>query len=161
MVAQRFDRKKSFLIGTYLGLFFPIVIIITQPFNQNLQWLLISCLVAIIFATALASANVLPMIADVADYEFYINKQYIPSVVGTTFSLVDKLMSSLSGLILAGVLYYVNYYPGMPQNPKIFWAFFAMVIVIPALGHVASILAFKAYPINKQFYDQMISSDSQ
>ncbi len=161
VVAQQFDRKKSFLIGTYLGLFFPIVIIVIQPFTANLQWLLISCLVAIIFATALASANVLPMIADVADYEFYINKQYVPSVVGTTFSLIDKLMSSLSGLILAGVLYYINYYPNMPLSPKAFWAFFFMVIIIPALGHVASILAFKSYPINKQFYDDMINSDNQ
>lgn len=160
VVAQRFGRKKSFLIGTYLGLFFPILIIITQPFSANMQWFLIGCLVAIIFATALASANVLPMIADVADYEFYINKQYIPSVVGTTFSLVDKLMSSLSGLILAGVLYYVNYTPNMPPNPKIFWAFFVMVIVIPALGHVASILAFKAYPIDKQYYEEMISAEN-
>jgi Na+/melibiose symporter-like transporter len=160
VIAQRFDRKKSFLIGTYLGLFFPIVIIVIHPFSANLQWLLISCLVAIIFATALASANVLPMIADVADYEFHVNKQYVPSVVGATFSLVDKLMSSLSGLILAGVLYYINYYPNMPETPKAFWAFFFMVIIIPALGHVASILAFKAYPINKKFYDNMITSDN-
>ncbi|MBI9010459.1 MAG: MFS transporter [Tenericutes bacterium] len=160
VIAQRFDRKKSFLIGTYLGLFFPIVIIITHPFSANLQWLLVGCLVAILFATALASANVLPMIADVADYEFHINKHYVPSIVGTTFSLVDKLMSSLSGLILAGALYYISYYPNMPESPKAFWAFFVMVIIIPALGHVASILAFRAYPINKEFYDKMTSSDN-
>lgn len=159
VVAQKAGRKKSFLLGTYLGLFFPIVITIVQPFSLAMQWFLVATLVAIIFATAIASTNVLPLIADVADYEFYINKQYIPSVVGTTFSLVDKLMSSLSGVILAAVLFIIRYTPDMSPTPAAFWAFFVMVIIIPALGHVASILAFRRYPIDRKFYDQMISEN--
>ena len=158
IVAQKFGRKKSFMLGTYLGLFFPILIIITFPFTPNLQWLLITCLVAILFSTALASANVLPLIADVADYEFYVNKQYIPSIVGTTFSLIDKLMSSLSGVILAFVLWSISYVPDMGPTQPAFWAFFIMVIIVPALGHVASIIAFKYYPLNKKYYYNMIES---
>lgn len=161
VVAQVFGRKKSFMLGTYLGLFFPIIIIITHPFTLQLQWLLIGCLVAIIFSTALASANVLPLIADVADYEFHVNKQYIPSIVGTTFSLIDKLMSSLSGVILAFVLWAIAYVPDMPPTSSAFWAFFAMVIIIPALGHVASIIAFKYYPLNKEYYNKMIESSDE
>lgn len=158
VVAQRLDRKKSFLLGTYLGLFFPIVITIVHPFSPNTHWFLVVCLVAIIFATAIASTNVLPLIADVADYEFYVNKQYIPSVVGTTFSLVDKLMSSLSGIFLAAALFIINYTPDMAPTIEAFWAFFAMVIIIPALGHVASILAFRHYPIDKDFYNGMLET---
>ena len=156
VVASLFDRKKSFLLGTYMGLLFPIIIIIIRPFSPELEWLFLGLLVAIIFATAVASSNVLPLIADVADYEYYVNKQYIPSVVGTTFSLVDKLMSSLSGVILAAVLTYIGYTAGMDPTSRAFWGFFAMVIIIPALGHLASILAFRFYPITKTFYHQMI-----
>jgi Na+/melibiose symporter-like transporter len=155
--AKWFDRKFSFLLGTYLGLLFPIIIVIIHPFSQRTQWLLIFLLVAIIFATAIASTNVLPLIADVADYEFFKRGNYIPSTVGTTFSLVDKLISSLSGVFLAVALAFSEYVPNMEPTPRAFWAFYVMVIIVPALGHVASIIAFKYYPINRGFYEKMIS----
>ncbi len=159
IAAKIVDRKFSFLFGTYLGLLFPILIMVFHPFSGETEWLLVFFLVAIIAATAIASTNVLPLIADVADYEYYINKQYIPSTVGTTFSLVDKLISSLSGIILAGALAFSGYVPNMPPNDRAFWAFYVMVIVIPALGHVASIAAFIFYPIDKKYYQEMLSRD--
>lgn len=155
-LSKTFDRKSSFLFGTYLGLLFPILIIIIHPFTESTQWLLVFLLVAIVFATAIASTNVLPLIADVADYEFYKNGYYIPSTVGTTFSLVDKLISSLSGVFLAMALAFANYTPNMEPTTNAFWAFYMMVIILPALGHVASIIAFKYYPINRHYYDEMI-----
>jgi Na+/melibiose symporter-like transporter len=33
-----------------------------------------------------------------------------------------------------------------------------MVIIIPALGHIASIIAFKYYPITKEYYEEMMIS---
>jgi len=156
VVSQKLDRKKSFLLGTYLGLLFPILIIITHPFNPGSEWLLVTLLVGIIFATAIATTNVLPMIADVADYEQYVNKRYVPSIVGTSFSLIDKLMSSLSGIILAIALAVIDYEPNMRVSESAFWAFYIMVIIIPALGHIASIIAFKYYPISKEYYEKMM-----
>jgi len=158
VVSQKLDRKKSFLLGTYLGLLFPIVIMITHPFTSETEWLLVALLVGIIFATAIATTNVLPMIADVSDYEQYVNKRYVPSIVGTSFSLVDKLMSSFSGIILAIALWSIDYKPNMGETTGAFWAFYVMVIIIPALGHVASIIAFKYYPITKEFYENMLES---
>ncbi len=158
VVSQKLDRKKSFLLGTYLGLLFPILIMITHPFTPGTEWLLVTLLVGIIFATAIATTNVLPMIADVADYEQHVNKRYVPSIVGTSFSLVDKLMSSLSGIVLAIALWAIDYEPNMGESRPAFWAFYIMVIIIPALGHVASIIAFKYYPITKEYYEQMMDS---
>lgn len=159
VVSQKWDRKKSFLAGTYLGLLFPIIIMITHPFTPGKEWLLVSLLVGIIFSTAIATTNVLPMIADVADYEQHVNKRYVPSIVGTSFSLVDKLMSSLSGIILAFALWVIDYEPNMGETSGAFWAFYIMVIIIPALGHMASIIAFKYYPITKEYYEQMMDQD--
>ncbi|MGE0003733.1 MAG: MFS transporter, partial [Candidatus Izemoplasmatales bacterium] len=156
LVAQWWGRKKSFMLGTYLGLLFPILIVIIHPFSESLKGLLVGFMVAIVFATALASSNVLPLIADVADYEYYKYKQYIPSIVGTTFSLIDKLMSSFSGVILGLALHWIDYTPDMAPTTKAFWAFYFMVIIIPALGHVASIIAFRYFPINRAFYTKMI-----
>jgi Na+/melibiose symporter-like transporter len=156
VVSQKLDRKKSFLLGTYLGLIFPILIIIIHPFTPDTEWILVTLLVGIIFATAIATTNVLPMIADVADYEQFVNNRYVPNIVGTSFSLIDKLMSSLSGVILAVALWIIDYEPNMEASSAAFWAFYVMVIIIPALGHVASIIAFKHYPITKAYYEEMI-----
>jgi Na+/melibiose symporter-like transporter len=156
VVSQKLDRKKSFLLGTYLGLLFPILIVITHPFTPDREWLLVAFLVGIIFSTAIATTNVLPMIADVADYEQHVNKRYVPSIVGTSFSLVDKLMSSFSGIILAIALWAIDYEPNMSESSGAFWAFYIMVIIIPALGHIASIIAFKYYPITKEYYEKMM-----
>ncbi len=38
----------------------------------------------------------IPMVADCADYETYRSGKFIPGIMGTLFSLVDKLVSSLS-----------------------------------------------------------------
>ena len=46
----------------------------------------------------------------------------------------------------------------MVESEPAFWAFYVMVIIIPALGHVASIVAFKYYPITKEYYERMIDS---
>jgi len=42
----------------------------------------------------------IPMVADCADYETYRSGKYIPGIMGTLFSLVDKLVSSLSATIV-------------------------------------------------------------
>ena len=41
----------------------------------------------------------IPMVADCSDYETYRSGKYIPGIMGTLFSLVDKLVSSLSATI--------------------------------------------------------------
>lgn len=49
----------------------------------------------------------IPMVADCSDYETYRSGNYIPGIVGTLFSLVDKLVSSLAatvvGVAIAGI----------------------------------------------------------
>ena len=40
------------------------------------------------------------MVADCSDYETYRSGKYIPGIMGTLFSLVDKLVSSLSATIV-------------------------------------------------------------
>ena len=42
----------------------------------------------------------IPMVADCSDYETYRSGNYIPGVMGTLFSLVDKLVSSLSSTVV-------------------------------------------------------------
>ena len=53
----------------------------------------------------------IPMVADCTDYELYRSGKYVPGIMGTIFSLVDKLVSSLATLLIA--LFTVNLIPGL------------------------------------------------
>lgn len=156
-VASKWDKKKSFLLGTYLGIIAPILLIIFHPFHNGHDTLLIILLVAMLFANSIAYVNVLPMTADVADYEHYKRKRFVPGIIGTTFSFVDKLVSSLSGLIIGITLALINYESDMAPTTEAFWAFYIIVIIIPIIGHIASIIAFKWYEIDRDYYNKMIT----
>ena len=49
----------------------------------------------------LGSEMVIPMIADCTDYETYRTGNYIPGMMGTLFSLIDKLVSSFATILLS------------------------------------------------------------
>ena len=49
----------------------------------------------------------IPMIADCTDYETYRSGNYVPGIMGTIFSLIDKLISSLQTLLLTLFIVYL------------------------------------------------------
>ncbi len=57
----------------------------------------------------------IPMVADCTDYETYRSGKYVPGIMGTIFSLVDKLISSLQTLLLQ--LFIVVLVPGLNVLP--------------------------------------------
>ncbi len=46
----------------------------------------------------------IPMVADCSDYEIYRSGKYVPGMVGTLFSMVDKLVSSVSTTVVGLVI---------------------------------------------------------
>ena len=50
----------------------------------------------------------IPMVADCADYETYRSGKFIPGIMGTLFSLVDKLVSSLSATVVSIALLFIG-----------------------------------------------------
>lgn len=57
----------------------------------------------------------IPMVADCTDYETYRSGNYVPGIMGTIFSLVDKVISSLQTLLLT--LFIVVLVPGLDMLP--------------------------------------------
>ena len=57
----------------------------------------------------------IPMVADCTDYETYRSGNYVPGIMGTIFSLVDKIISSLQTLLLQ--LFIVFMVPGLNGLP--------------------------------------------
>ena len=68
----------------------------------NVYTILFIALFGIGYGAYYATADMpIPMVADCSDYETYISGKYIPGIMGTLFSLVDKLVSSLSATVAA------------------------------------------------------------
>jgi Na+/melibiose symporter-like transporter len=57
----------------------------------------------------------IPMIADCTDYETYRSGKYVPGIMGTLFSFVDKIISSFQVLILQVFIVYMV--PGLNALP--------------------------------------------
>ncbi|MBR6788985.1 MAG: MFS transporter [Clostridia bacterium] len=57
----------------------------------------------------------IPMVADCTDYETYRSGKYVPGIMGTIFSLIDKLISSLQTLLLQ--IFIVFLVPGLNALP--------------------------------------------
>jgi len=93
----------------------------------------------------------IPMVADCTDYETYQSGRFIPGIIGTLFSLVDKLVSSLSGTVVGlavGIIGLQNlptkttgYVPGMH------WVVITLFCLIPMASWVVTLLAMKGYAL--------------
>ena len=67
----------------------------------NLYTILFILFFGIGYGAYYATADMpIPMVADCSDYETYRSGKYIPGIMGTLFSLVDKLVSSLSATVV-------------------------------------------------------------
>jgi Na+/melibiose symporter-like transporter len=93
----------------------------------------------------------IPMVADCSDYETYRSGKYIPGIMGTLFSLVDKLVSSLSATIvgiavgLIGLDILPTQYSPYTQGMNI--VVLVLFSVIPIIAGCATIWAMKGYAL--------------
>ena len=105
--------------------------------------------------TSISGGIVIPMIADCADYETYLSGRYVPGMMGTLFSFVDKIVSSFATTIIGFAVAYLGYTTSMPQatDPNIegmFAVTMALFIGMPMLGWIASLIAMKFYPLDEE-----------
>ncbi|MCI8808238.1 MAG: sugar transporter, partial [Oscillospiraceae bacterium] len=94
----------------------------------------------------------IPMVADCSDYETYRSGKYIPGIMGTLFSLVDKLVSSLAQTLVAFIFLIFAGLSDLPTDSTpysggIKVAVIVMFCVIPMLAWGATLLAMKGYTL--------------
>lgn len=96
-----------------------------------------------------------PMIADCADYEEYRSGKFIPGIVGTVFTFVDKIISSFATTIVGFALAFAGVSKGqIPTDTwiseKFYWTMMFCFCIVPILGHVASVISMKFYPLTRE-----------
>jgi len=91
----------------------------------------------------------IPMVADCSDYETYRSGKYIPGIMGTLFSLVDKLVSSLSATVvgIAVSLIGIKSLPtaDTPYSSGMNVVVIILFCVVPMVAWIATIIAMKGY----------------
>ena len=94
----------------------------------------------------------IPMVADCADYETYRSGKFIPGIMGTLFSLVDKLVSSLSATVVSVALVFIgiDYLPTKESAfiPGMNWVVIALFCLVPMVAWALSLLAMKGYELD-------------
>lgn len=93
----------------------------------------------------------IPMVADCSDYETYRSGNYIPGVMGTLFSLVDKLVSSLSATVV-GVAVSVIGLPNLPTAetpyaPGMNRVVILLFCIVPMVAWGVTLLVMKNYEL--------------
>ena len=81
--------------------------------------------------------------------------RYIPAVVSGTYSLIDKLITSVAAVIATGAVALLGYTTTMPQptdpyTSGIFWMTLAIKYGLPMLGWVITLIAMPGCPLTKE-----------
>lgn len=93
----------------------------------------------------------IPMVADCSDYETYRSGRYVPGIMGTLFSLVDKLVSSLGSTIVGAAVAIIGIRTLPDGNTPYVEGMHIVVIVlfciVPMLAWIATLIAMKGYTL--------------
>lgn len=154
---NKVGRKKAFRNTSFAAMIWGVVaifIVAVQPSSFIVLVLVLGVNAYLVGGTDL---NVIPMIADATDYENYKTGRFIPGMIGTSFSFIDKVISSFGSLFLGLLLTGLGYvsFEETPANPTLFWGILIAYFLFPALGHLASVIAMKHYPLDNETMSKM------
>lgn len=176
LVAPKVGQRKAMLIGSWGGIVVNLLLgalwlfgdpttMTSDPATGAFNWgfFLIAYLVLCTVAGAFQGISgniVIPMTADCADYEVYRSGKYVPGLMGTLFSFVDKIISSLAPMV-AGVMFTIcgfsDHNPSMQDTPttalRIGVVFVAYGMLV--LGLLCNVIALKFYPLTKEKMEEI------
>ena len=169
-IASRLGQKKALLYGTYGCMIFNTLCFLLFVFGdpKSLNFTNIN-LFTVLFITLwillkgfneVSKGIVIPMTADCADYETYRSGKYVPGLIGTLFSSIDKIISSFATTIIGFSIALIGFtdkqpQPDTPYSNSIFWITMGLVFGIPMLGWICNIVSMKFYPLTKEKMEEI------
>ncbi|MGI5893853.1 MAG: MFS transporter [Candidatus Merdivicinus sp.] len=182
IIARKMGQKKCLVVGTWGSLLSAVALglliifgrssgmslptfSLTDPstwaslFNAS-SWSLIGVAFILIYIllkgfAQLSGSIVIPMTADCADYEVYRSGRYVPGLMGTLFSFIDKCISSFASTIVAVVYAMVGFTSTLPTADDPFTTGILIATLFcylgtPAIGWILNVVAMKFYPLTKE-----------
>ena len=168
-LATKLGMRKAMLIGSIDGIVANALLALLWMFGDpttmsnaegGLNWgffTIAYVLLSVAFGgfQGISGNIVIPMTADCADYEVYRTKRYVPGMMGTLFSFVDKVISSFAPMIAGLMFAAIGFKDKMPDvgtpyidELKYVAIFLSYGIVI--IGLICNLVALKFYPLTKE-----------
>lgn len=185
-IARKLGQKKCLVVGTWgslacaaavvamilfgaqKGIFSLPAFSMTKPSTWGnlftgwsgfgILWVVIMILMSVF--NNMTGNIVIPMTADCTDYEVYRSGRYVPGLMGTLFSFVDKLISSLASTLVSLIYAAVGFAAALPTNNTPFstglmWATIFCFVGMPAIGWICNVIAMKFYPLTKEKMEEI------
>ena len=131
-------------------------LLLSFPYNGggaiNLYTVLFILCFGIGYGAYYATADMpIPMVADCSDYETYRSGQYVPGIMGTLFSLVDKLVSSLGSTIVGAAVAMIGIQTlpdsKTPYSSGMHGVVLILFCIVPMIAWLATLWAMKGYTL--------------
>ena len=132
---------------------FKMSLIGPNGLSINLYTILFVLFFGVGYGAYYATADMpIPMVADCADYETYRSGKFIPGIMGTLFSLVDKLVSSLSATVVGVAVTFIGLETlpteATPYVPGMNVVVIVLFCVIPMVAWALTLLAMRGYELD-------------
>ncbi len=163
--SQKHGQKASLVRYTALALVMYVGVLVllllwkqgNPAFNLSLSSINVYSILFIVFfgvgyGAYYATADMpIPMVADCSDYETYRSGRYIPGIMGTLFSLVDKLVSSLGSTIVGAAVAMIGIHTlpdgNTPYADGMHGVVIVLFCVVPMIAWIATLIAMKGYTL--------------
>ena len=154
--SQKHGQRASLMryVGVALACYVVVLIllILWNPANAAFQLSLYSTEGGFHLTLNYATADMpIPMVADCSDYETYRTGSFVPGIMGTLFSLVDKLVSSLSASVVGLACSFIGL-ETLPTKATPYVEGMNVVVIVlfcvlPMIAWAATLIAMKGYSL--------------
>lgn len=157
--ARRYGLKKPFIWYTWCSIILlSVMFVIGAKPETTIIFLAIWALQQIMTSSINGMLN--PMIADCADYETYRTGKFVPGIMGTIFTFVDKVISAFGSMFVGLALTAAGV--GKQQLPtdtyisdKFYWTIMALFCIPLIIGNLATVISMKFYPLTKEKMEEI------
>lgn len=165
IVARNMGQKQALLVGTWGGIVAAVILFgmfrFGDPTLVNFGHLNVYTIMFVLLYVVmtgfggLSGSIVIPMTADCADYEVYRSGRYVPGLMGTLFSFIDKVTSSFATAIIGLLLAMIGFKTVQPTyttpySEAIFWVTMFCFLGAPIIGWILNVISMKFYPLTKE-----------
>ena len=173
-LATRLGQRAAMLIGSWGGIITNALLIALWAFGDykslsagggviNWGFFAIAYIVLNIVLggfTGISGNIVIPMTADCADYEVYRTGKYVPGLMGTLFSCVDKLISSFAPMLVSICFAAIGFKDALPDvdaapSTALFWVTLMCLYGSVIIGNLFNVVALKFYPLTKEKMEEI------
>jgi Na+/melibiose symporter-like transporter len=163
--ARKAGTKKGFVLATWGCLITYTCLFLllwlgdpTQIGFDNLGFMTIAFVALMLLSGAfifLSAGLTQPMLPDITDYETYKSNRFVPGIIATTYSFIDKTVSSFAQTIVGLTMAAIGFktvFPDIdtPYSDSIFWATMFLWAGTVMIAWTISLIAMKFYPLDNE-----------